>query len=71
MRVPRGARSGLKRNPIHSKSGRRGSGYNLVNPHCASEPILRSLAATAHLVGKYFHFFFPATYFRQSSVATR
>jgi hypothetical protein len=59
MRMPSRARPRFKRNAIHRKSRRRGSGHDLINPHRASEPILRPLAAAAHLASKYFHFFFP------------
>jgi hypothetical protein len=58
MRMPSRARPRFERNAIHRKSRRRGSGDNLINPHRASEPTLRPLAAAAHLVSKYFHFFF-------------
>jgi hypothetical protein len=60
VRMPRSPRHRFEGNAIHRKSCGRSGSYDLINPHRAREPILRPLAATAHLIRKYFHFFFPA-----------
>jgi hypothetical protein len=67
MRVPRGPCPRLEGNAIHRKPCWNGRRHDLIDPHCPSEPILRSFAATAHLVGKYFHFSTPHTCHRPSS----
>jgi NADPH2:quinone reductase len=55
MRMPRRARTRLKRDAIRFHSRRRGSCDNFIDPHRSCKPCLRSFTAASHLIRDYFH----------------